>query len=252
MPSQRFFVPIPTGEKLAVIVELPHEAPRLFAIFSHCFTCSKDLKAIVKISRLLAQRGIAVARFDFRGLGESTGDFSDSNFETNMSDIISVSNWMAEHHQPPRLLMGLSLGGAAMMAVSGQIASASGIVTLAAPSCTRHLAEFLFQQNPEIDSEGNGIVVIGGRKHSLKRQLLESLRRRDLETDIAAIRLHHLILHSPADETLGFYHALNLFRISGGIKSMVTLDGSDHLMMNRPEETEFVANLIDLWSQRWR
>lgn len=251
MPSQRFFVPIPSGEQLAVIVERPPEGPRFFAIFSHCFTCSKDLKAIVRISRLLAQRGIAVARFDFRGLGESAGDFSDSNFETNLSDIISVSHWLAEHYQPPRLLMGLSLGGAAMMAVSRKIASASGIVTLAAPSCTRHLAEFLFQQNPEIDSEGNGTVVIGGRKHLLKRQLLESLRQRDLEADIAAIQIHHLILHSPLDETLGFYHALNLFRLSGGIKSMVTLDGSDHLLMNRPEEAEFIANLIDLWSQRW-
>lgn len=252
MPSQRFFVRIPTGEQLAVIIELPQNDPRFFAIFSHCFTCTKDLKAIVKISRLLAEKGIAVARFDFRGLGESTGEFADSNFETNMTDILSVSDWLSEHFQPPRLLIGLSLGGAAMMAVSRQIASASGIVTLAAPSGTRHLAEFLSQQSPEIETEGIGSVVIGGRQYRLKRQLLESLRNRDLEADIGAIRMHHLILHSPMDETVGFHHAETLIRISGGIKSMVTLDGSDHLLINRTEEVQFVADLIDLWSQRWR
>lgn len=252
MPSQRFFVPNQRGDRLAVIIELPSEEPKLFGIFSHCFTCSKDLKAIVKISRLLAQTGIAVARFDFTGLGDSTGDFSESNFESNMADILTVTDWLSHNYQPPRLLMGLSLGGAAMMAVANQIPSAGGIVTLAAPSCTRHLAEFLCIQSPEIESEGLGTVVIGGRRHIIKPQLLASLRQRDLEADIAAIRIHHLILHSPIDETLGFYHAENLFRMTGGIKSLVTLDGSDHLLMNREGELEFVAKLIELWAQRWR
>jgi putative redox protein len=252
MPSQRFFVPNQNGDRLAVIVELPADAPNLVAIFSHCFTCSKDLKAIVKISRLLAQRGIAVARFDFTGLGDSTGDFSESNFESNLADILTVTEWLTQTLQPPQLLMGLSLGGAAMMAVANQIPSAGGIVTLAAPSCTRHLAEFLSKQSPEIEAAGVGTVVIGGRRHVIKRQLLASLRQRDLAADIAALKIHHLILHSPMDETLGFYHAENLFRITGGVKSMVTLDGSDHLLMNRESEVEFIANLIALWVQRWR
>lgn len=251
MPSQRFFVPQPSGQRLAVILELPTSEPKFFAMFSHCFTCTKDLKAIVKISRQLAMRGIAVARFDFTGLGDSSGDFSESNFETNVADVLAVGQWLAENHQPPRLLIGLSLGGAAMMVASTLLESVLGLVTIAAPSCTRHLAEFLIKQSPEIESEGQGTVVIGGRNHLIKPQLLNSLRQRDLEAEIAAIRVHHLILHSPQDETLGFYHAENLFRLSGGIKSFVTLDGSDHLLMNREKEIEFVANLIELWSLRW-
>jgi putative redox protein len=220
-------------------------------MFIHCFTCTKDLKAIVKISRQLALRGIAVARFDFTGLGDSSGNFSETNFETNVADVLSVAQWLGENYESPRLLMGLSLGGAAMMVASSQLSSVNGLVTIAAPSCTRHLAEFLVKQSPEIETEGVGTVVIGGRNHTIKPQLLNSLRQRDLEREIAAVRAHHLILHSPQDETLGFYHAENIFRMSGGIKSFVTLDGCDHLLMNRETEIEFVANLIDLWSQRW-
>jgi uncharacterized protein len=251
MSSQRFFVPSRSGDRLAVIVERPTSAPRLYAMFSHCFTCSKDLKAIVKISRFLAQRNIAVARFDFTGLGDSSGDFSETSFETNLDDLLTIRSWLEEHFAAPQLLMGLSLGGAAMMAALPQIDSAKGLVTLAAPSCTRHLAEFLSKQSPEIESRGVGSVVIGGRTHAIKSQLLESLRRRDLESDIRAIKIHHLILHSSEDETLGFYHAENLFKWSGGTKSFMTLDGADHLLMNREGDPEYVANLIELWANRW-
>ena len=252
MPSQRHFVPNSSGDDLAVIIETSAEPMKSIAMFSHCFTCSKDLKAIVKISRRLATHGIAVARFDFTGLGDSTGDFSESNFETNIADILSVSNWLRNHIGSPQLLMGISLGGAAMISAARQIETTKGLVSLATPSCTKHLAEFLVRQAPEIETEGMGQVVIGGRTHQIKKQMIESLRKRNLDQDIAQISVHHLILHSPMDETLGLYHAENLFKYSGGIKSFVTLDGADHLLMNQPGDVEFVADQIEVWSRRWR
>jgi len=251
MASQRITIENSRGDRLAGIIELPGQPATSYAIFSHCFTCSKDLKAIVKISRRLAQQGVAVIRFDFTGLGDSTGDFSTTNFETNVEDILAVAAWLEKHYQPPRLLLGLSLGGAAMMVVANQLNSVKGLVTLAAPSCTRHLAEFLRHQSPEIESLGVGKVVIGGRTHIVRPQLLESLSRRDLDLEMSRIDVHHLIFHSPLDETLGFYHAEKIFQTSGGIKTFVTLDGADHLLLNQSGDSDFVADQIQLWSRRW-
>jgi alpha/beta superfamily hydrolase len=251
MVSQRVYIENGRGDRLAGILELPSQPPTSFAIFSHCFTCSKDLKAIVRISRRLAQQGIAVVRFDFTGLGDSSGDFSATNFETNLEDVLAVAQWLEKNYQPPKLLLGLSLGGAAMMVISSQLQSVQGLVTLAAPSCTRHLAEFLRRQSPEIESVGEGRVVIGGRSHIVKPQLLDSLSRRDLDVEMSRINVHHLIFHSPLDETLGFYHAEKIFQTSGGIKTFVTLDGADHLLLNRAEDPDFVADQIRLWTGRW-
>lgn len=251
MPSQRVFIKTSTGIRLAAVIDFPEIAPRAFAVFSHCFTCSKDLKAIVRISRRLAEHQIAVLRFDFTGLGDSEGDFSETNFETNVSDVLSVANWLRQNHRAPQLLMGLSLGAAAMMAAAHQIDSAGGLVTLAAPSCTAHLADYLLRQNPEIETLGAGDVTIGGRRHLIKAQLLTSLRQRNLGAEISSIRIPHLIMHSPIDETLGFYHAEKIFELTGGIKSFITLDGADHLMMSQANDVVFVADQIELWSRRW-
>lgn len=252
MPNKRIFFDNESGIRLAGILDLPDESPHFFTLFSHCFTCSKDLKAIVKISRELARLGIGVLRFDFTGLGNSGGEFSETNFETNLADVAAAFDWLTREYQAPSLLMGLSLGGAAMLASVHRFDSVRAVATLAAPSCTKHLAEFLAGQNPEIESVGEGEVSIGGQSWSLRQQLLDSLRAYDLESDIRALDVHHLILHSPLDETLGFYHAERLFEWSGGVKSFVTLNGADHLMIRQPADVEFVAQQIELWSRRWR
>ena len=251
MPSERIFFENAEGIRLAGIVDFPASRPTAFALFSHCFTCTKDLKAIVKISRGLAREGIAVLRFDFTGLGDSRGDFSFTNFETNLTDILAAAAWLSREHQSPKLLIGHSLGGTAMMASAATIDSALGLVTLASPSCTQHLADFLSAQNPEIARSGSGDVTIGGRTYTMRSQLIDSLRNRNLKNEIESIRQHHLILHSPQDETLAFRHAEEIFRFTGGIKSLVTLDGSDHLLVNQPADTEFVAGLISVWSRRF-
>lgn len=251
MPSQRVNFVNAAGIQLAGILETPESDLVATAVFSHCFTCTKDLKAIVRISRGLARQGIAVLRFDFTGLGDSGGNFSETNFETNLADIRAAVEWLQQEHAAPRLLLGLSLGGAAMMSIANQIESVRGLVTLAAPSCTKHLAKFLSRQSPAIETEGEGQVTIGGRSYQMQRQLLESLLNRDLTTEIKAIRIPHLMFHSPQDETLGFYHAEEIFANSGGHKTFVTLDGANHLMANQADDVEFVADQIGLWASRW-
>ena len=250
MASQRVYFNNQTGIRLAGILDLPESAPVSYALFSHCFTCTKDLKAIVRISRGLARHGIGVLRFDFTGLGDSQGDFSQTNFETNLGDVRAASQWLKENHGPAELLMGLSLGGAAMMAASSSIESAKLLATLAAPSCTKHLAEFLSGENPAILSEGVGQVVIGGRTHQLRRQLIENLKSFDLESCISSIQIPHLIIHSPEDETLAYRHALEIFDRTGGSKSMITLDGADHLMVNQSADVNYVADMIATWAKR--
>jgi len=253
MPSQRVFFENESGIRLAGILEMPDNADevRAFALFAHCFTCSKDLKAIVRVSRGLAKQNIGVLRFDFTGLGDSKGDFSETNIQTNLADIQAGVKWLAGEHQSPKLLIGHSLGGAAMMASVGTIESAKAIVTLAAPSCTKHLAGFLEKQNPAIRSEGVGQVTIGGRTHTMRAQLLDSLAGFDLKPLIEKISIPQMVLHSPADETLDFRHAEEIFAWTGGAKSLITLNGSDHLLVNNPDDVGYVADLMATWSKRW-
>lgn len=250
MPSQRVYFENESGVRLSGLLELP-ETPVAFALFSHCFTCTKDLKAIVRISRGLARHGIGVLRFDFTGLGDSHGVFADSNFESNLADIRAAVAWLTGEYGGPQLLLGHSLGGAAMMAAASEIESARALATLASPSCTKHLAEFLDRTNPAIRTSGEGQVTIGGRTHTMKRQLLDSLANNDLKPAIANIRIPHLVLHSPADETLAFRHAEEIFALTGGAKALITLVDSDHLFVNRPSDVTYVADLIATWSKRF-
>lgn len=253
MPSQRVHFENSSNDRLSGILDLPELAPTSFAIFSHCFTCTKDLKAIVRVSRNLSKYGIGVLRFDFAGLGDSQGDFSQSNFESNLDDIQAAQAWLASEFSPPQLVIGHSLGGAAMMASvgSGFMPSVKAIATLAAPSCTKHLAGFLAKANPEIEELGVGQVTIGGRTHTMRKQLLESFAEYELTEVIKRITIPHLILHSPADETLGFQHAESILEHTGGAKALVTLPDSDHLMVKNPDDVGYVADLIAIWSRRF-
>ena len=251
MPSERVSFPNQAGLQLSGILDHPTETPLAFGVFAHCFTCGKDLKAIVKICRQLSKQGIAMLRFDFTGLGNSQGNFSDTNFDTNLTDIQSAVNWLSETHRAPELVMGMSLGGAAIMAAVSQIPTAKALVTLAAPSCTKHLADYLEKTNPAIASEGIGSVTIGVKSYEIKQQLLENFRSTDLQSKIQSLAIPHLILHSPVDQTVGIQHAQNLLAWSGGPKSYVTLDGADHLLVKQRGDTEFVANMVSSWSRRY-
>lgn len=251
MPSQRVTFENESGIRLAGIIDSPETTPDAYAVFAHCFTCSKDLKAIVKISRRLAKQNISVLRFDFSGIGNSGGKFSESNFESNISDLTSAVNWLSETNEAPKIIIGHSLGGAAAMAALPQLASIRCLATLASPSCTKHLAEFLSSQNDDIEKLGQGPVSIGGRDHIISTQMLASFRGFDLETSIRNIKLPHLIMHSPTDETVKYSHAENLFQWTSGPSTLLTLPGSDHLFLNQKQDADWVADCIAVWASRF-
>ena len=248
--SERVYFENDAGIRLCGIIDRPEDSPFAVAIFSHCFTCTKDLKAIVRISRRLAEHGMAVLRFDFTGLGDSQGVFSDSDFDSNCSDVRAAVEFLSRELKLPELLIGHSLGGAAMLAVAGELSSVSALTTIASPTTTIHLADYLQKVNPNIVSEGEGEVEIGGRTYLLKKQLLRSLRSQDLPHHLANLNKPHLIFHPLEDQTLPYWHAQKMLELTSGPGSLVTLDEADHLLVEPEGEAEFVADLIHLWFRR--
>ena len=250
--SQRVQFPSAQNIQLSGIIDSPSatEGTRS-AVFAHCFTCTKDLKAIVRISRRLAELGFTVLRFDFTGLGGSGGHFSQTDFRTNIDDVLSAARYLEQASgRGPDLLIGHSLGGAAQIAACPQIASARGVVTLASPSNTHHLARFLHSQDPRIASAGEGRVTIGGREYRITRTMLETLEQHDQRSALERQTLPHLVFHSPQDETLPMSHALEMLEYSAGPCSLVNLHGSDHLFVNKQEDCDTVAEITCAWSQR--
>ena len=249
--SQRVRFDNGRGQLLAGILDLPESEPAFYAVFSHCFTCTKDIKATVHISRHLTQYGIGTLRYDFTGLGDSQGKFSDTNFSTNCQDLLAACRFLGEQYSPPRLLIGHSLGGTATVTTANDVGSAQAVVTIASPSSTRHLAGFLEKTNPEIDRQGEGDVVIGGRTFRLKKQLLDSLRSHNIETTTAELKKPILMFHSPADMTVPYEWGLRMFELALSPKAFITLDGADHLLINQSGDVPFVADSIGHWVGRY-
>ncbi len=240
-----------SGQKLVGILEQPPGSIAHYALFAHCFTCGKDLKAIVRLSRKLSEAGIAVLRFDFTGLYDSQGDFSETNLTSNIADIHSAASFLNENYAAPSLLIGHSLGGTAMTFAANQIDSAKALVTIASPSSTQRLAEFLEASSPQITNDGQGKVSIGGFSFSLKRQLIDDLLGHDIDSALAALKLPLLMYHSPADQTLAYHWGLKMFEAAKGVKNFITLDGADHLLVDQPGDIGFVAETMVAWSKRY-
>ena len=240
-----------TGHRLVGILDYPDGEPRGTALYAPCFTCGKDLKAAARIGRALAEWGIAVLRFDFTGIGDSDGVFAETNFTDNQSDVLAAADFLREEIGGPELLIGHSLGGAAVLSMAQRIETARGVVALAAPSDTVHLAEHLVSRDPRVMSEGQGSVHIGGRPFEIRPHLIEDLKAHVIEDAVRALHKPLLVLHSPVDETLAFYHAERLFEWSPGPKSLVTLEGADHLLLSHPRDIPFVSTLIACWGIRY-
>lgn len=249
--SKRVRFPNGRGQNLSGIVEIPADSAWTWAVFTHCFTCTKDLKAIVRISRRLAEHGIGVLRYDCTGLGDSEGDFGETNFETTCGDLLSATRYVAAELGAPRLLIGHSFGGAASIATAEEVPGLSAIATIAAPSDTTHLAERIARQNPLIDREGAGEFSVGGQTYLLRRQLLENLRAFDFRAKLTRLHKPLLIFHSPVDETLAWDHAIALFQQAAGPTSLVRLDGSDHILVNQPGDISFIADMLATWLRRF-
>ncbi len=257
--SERVLFPGGNGFNLAGIVDLPDEAPQASVVFTHCFTCSKDLKVIVRISRGLAEAGFAVLRYDLTGLGSSEGDFSQTNFSTNQADLLAAAEFASSYIAPPRFLIGHSFGGACSLSLAQEIDSIQGVVSLAAPSDTQHLAALLQRMNPAIAPEGNGQVTIGGRDYTIRRQMLDDFHRFDLPNRLRSLSKPALLFHSPVDETLGFEHVLRLFSLltqraaadpEPAPTNLICLPGADHLLVNQPADLPYVTSTIAAWFVR--
>ena len=238
------------GAELSARLEWPAAPPRAYAIFAHCFTCGKDSTAAVRVSRALAAQGVAVLRFDFTGLGKSAGEFAESNFSSNVADILCAAAYLRDHFEAPSLLVGHSLGGAAVLAVGAGIPEVRAIATIGAPADVAHVAHHLGEHTSTIETTGRAEVRLGGRSLTFTRQFLDDLNRHDLLGLVAQLNRPLLVLHAPRDEVVGLDNASKLFLAAKHPKSFVSLDGADHLLM-RVEDAQYAADVIAAWAARY-
>lgn len=238
------------GYNLSGRLDLPDGAARAYALFAHCFTCTKQSIAAVRIARALTQRGIGVLRFDFTGLGESEGDFADSTFSGNVRDIAAAAVGMAEKGMAPRLLVGHSLGGAAVLAAAGDIESVVAVAVIGAPFDVKHVTLQFGDRLPELMEKGEAAVDLGGRPFVMRRSFIEDLDRHDQKSRIANLHRALLVLHSPVDQTVGAENAGAIFQAAKHPKSFVSLDQADHLL-TKPSDAAYAADMISAWVSRY-
>ncbi|MEZ5039121.1 MAG: bifunctional alpha/beta hydrolase/OsmC family protein [Saprospiraceae bacterium] len=251
MASIKVQFPNEEGVMLAARLELPvNQHPHTYALFAHCFTCSKNLSAIRHISSALHLSGVAVLRFDFTGLGESEGDFADTNFSSNVSDLVSAARYLATHYEAPSLLVGHSLGGAAVLCAAGYLPSVKAVATIGAPFDPAHVSHLLEPSINEIEAKGVAEVNIGGRPFLVKQQFLEDIRSNKLSDKINRLGKALLIMHAPQDLTVPIENAANLYQTARHPKSFISLDGADHLLSDRMD-AQYVGDCIACWVKRY-
>ena len=251
MSSQNISFQGAHGQTLAGVLDLPSgRHPRAIALFAHCFSCSKDIAASRMITRELANQGIGVLRFDFTGLGKSEGDFSDTNFSTNLEDLEAAAHWLGEHHGGPDLLVGHSLGGAAVLAVARRIASVKAVATIGAPSDAGHVVHNFGSKLDEIESAGEAEVMLAGRPFTIKQQFVEDVSEANVLEAVANLDRPLLILHAPTDQTVGIDSASKLFVAAKHPKSFVSLDTADHLL-TKSADAIYAADIIANWAARF-
>lgn len=251
MPGSVVHFPNVAGEQLAGSLELPVEAvPRAFAVYAHCFICGKNIRAAVDISRALCAQGIAVLRFDFTGLGDSAGNLADTTLSGNVSDLVQAARFLAERYAAPKILIGHSLGGAAVLEAAHRIESCIAVATIAAPANPEHVIRLFGDARRVIEERGEADVVIAGRKLHFKKALLDDLRNRHWQENIGALRKPLLIFHSPTDATVDISNAGMIFSAARHPKSFVSLSGADHLLSRR-EDSEYVGRILAAWASKY-
>ncbi len=238
------------GAKLSARLDMPAGIIKAYAIFAHCFTCSKDLHATKRISAELANQGIAVLRFDFTGLGNSKGDFASTNFSSNKEDLLVAANYLREHFEAPSLLIGHSLGGAAVLSIASEIPEVKAVATIGAPSEAAHVVHNFGVKLDEIKDTGEANVSLGGRDFSIRKQFLDDLEANDVLLKVAELKKPLLVLHSPVDQTVGIENATQIFVAAKHPKSFVSLDNIDHLI-SRDKDADFVSSIISSWATRY-
>lgn len=238
------------GEPLAARLDEPEGRTQAYALFAHCFTCSKDVLAASRISQGLSRRGIGVLRFDFTGLGHSGGEFENTTFSSNIGDLVAAADWLREHRAAPRILIGHSLGGAAVLAAATRVPESVALATIGAPADPEHVLGLLGSATEEIERVGRASVSIGGRSFRIERAFIDDLRTQEPSARIASLRRALLLFHSPVDEVVGIENAAQIFEWAKHPKSFVSLDTADHLV-RRPADAAYIADVLSAWAARY-
>jgi len=248
--TQPVSFPGASGATLAARLDAPAERPLAYALFAHCFTCSKDTKAATTISAALAERGIAVLRFDFTGLGGSEGDFANTNFSSNIGDLVAAADFLRKNHRAPAILIGHSLGGTAVLAAAPHIPECTAVATIGSPLDPEHVLHLIKGSAQTIEREGEAEVEIAGRTFRVKKQFLDDIRGQKLGEIIARLRKALMVMHSPRDAIVGIENATMIFTAAKHPKSFVSLDPADHLLSRR-EDALYAGQLLAAWAERY-
>ena len=238
------------GDTLTGHLHWPLLRPGGFVLFAHCFTCTANIKAALTISRALAQEGFAVLRFDFTGLGDSEGEFAETNFSTNVGDLLAAAEYLAANHRPPDLLVGHSLGGTAVLAAAPEIPSSKAVATIGAPAMASHVTHLFSDSRDELEAAGEAVVDIGGRPFRIKKQFLDDLERHRLPESLKSLRKALLVMHSPLDTIVSVDNAGEIFGHALHPKSFVSLDKADHLL-SREADARYAAQVLAGWAGRY-
>ena len=247
--SRKVEFPGATGAMLAARLDLPAE-PRAFALFAHCFTCGKDIFAASRIAEGLAARDIAVLRFDFTGIGSSEGEFANTNFSSNVGDLVAAADYLRQNHGPPSLLIGHSLGGAAVLAAAPYMSDATAVVTIGAPASAAHVTHTFAANLTDIVAKGTAEVTLAGRTFTITRQFVDDLTGQHFLDDLAKMQKALLVCHAPQDEYVGIENASAIFAAARHPKSFLSLDTADHLLRKRSDGI-YVADVIATWASRY-
>lgn len=239
-----------SGQILAARLELPEDEVKGFALFAHCFTCNKNLTAVRNIGRALTKAGIAVLRFDFTGLGESEGDFESTNFSSNVEDLISAANFLKENYQAPKILIGHSLGGAAVIFAANKIDSVNAVSTIGAPSDPKHVQHLFSSGIEEIMEKGEARLSIGGREFNIKKHFLDDINDKNMAETLKKMKKPLLVMHSPQDTTVEIENAAMIYQAAWHPKSFISLDGADHLLSSQ-DDSMYAGKMVAVWSSRY-
>lgn len=251
MSSKKITFTNSQGQTLAARLELPvNQHPHTYAVFAHCFTCNKNLTAVRNISRALNMSGIAVLRFDFTGLGQSEGDFENTNFSTNIDDLIQAARFLEKEYQAPKIMIGHSLGGAAVICASKQLEFVKAVATIGAPFQPQHVSHLFQNSIDEIEQQGEAEVMIGGRTFKVKKQFLDDIENQLTSEHIKRLGKALLIMHSPQDLTVEVENAAKIYHAAMHPKSFVSLDGADHLL-SKKEDSLYAGDMIACWAKRY-
>jgi putative redox protein len=248
--SEKVGFPGAYGHTLAARLDRPDGRPRAYALFAHCFTCTKDVFAAQRISAALAEQGVAVLRFDFTGLGHSEGEFANTDFTSNVGDLVAAARFLERDHAAPQLLIGHSLGGAAVIAAAQQIPSAHAVATIGAPADPEHVRHLFQHKTGEIAEQGAAEVELAGRRFTISRQFLDDIAGQTLHDDLAHLKKALLVFHAPRDEVVGIDNASAIFQAAKHPKSFISLDDADHLLA-RKSDAVYVAHTLAAWAERY-